>query len=212
MRSRRGARAVEWDGLENRCGGNSTQGSNPCPSARESSVREDFRRAFTDKNSCAIMFSKRKDMITANNEVKNDASPINILLVEDNPADVLLTAEALREAMVPHDLSVVNNGADAIFFLKRQGRYEGSPRPNLILLDINLPKKNGFEVLADIKEDRDLKRIPVIVLTTSSSRQDILKAYDLRANCYIVKPIELDDFFRVIRDTEHFWSGIAKLP
>ncbi len=151
-------------------------------------------------------------MITSSNELKKDVLPINILLVEDNPADVLLTAEALREGRVAHDLSVVNNGADAMYFLRRQGKFQKSPRPNLIFLDINLPKKNGFEVLADIKGDPDLRSIPVIVLTTSSSRQDIRRAYGLHANCYIVKPIELDDFFRAIRNTEDFWGGVASLP
>ena len=151
-------------------------------------------------------------MITAGDALRNDALPINILLVEDNPADVLLTAEALREGRVSHDLRVVNNGADAMHFLRRQGKYEDSPRPNLIFLDINMPKKNGFEVLADIKEDPELRSIPVIVLTTSSSKQDIRKAYGLHANCYIVKPIELDDFFKVIRTTEDFWGNIARLP
>lgn len=151
-------------------------------------------------------------MISSNNELKKDTLPINILLVEDNPADVLLTAEALREGSVAHDLSVVNNGADAMHFLKHQGKFEDSPRPNLIFLDINLPKKNGFEVLAEIKGDPDIRSIPVIVLTTSSSRQDIQRAYSLHANCYIVKPIELDDFFRAIKNTEDFWGGVASLP
>ncbi len=151
-------------------------------------------------------------MITSNDELKKDVLPINILLVEDNPADVLLTAEALREGRVAHDLRVVNNGADAMHFLRRQGKFGDSPRPNLIFLDINLPKKNGFEVLAEIKGDPDLRSIPVIVLTTSSSRQDIRRAYGLHANCYIVKPIELDDFFRAIRNTEDFWGSVASLP
>ena len=147
----------------------------------------------------------------------NDASMtgakmINILLVEDNPADVLLTAEALRESRVSHDLNVVNNGSDALAYVKRQEKYGDAVRPEIILLDINLPKKNGFEVLAEIKQDPDLKHIPVIILTTSSSKQDIRKAYDLYANCYIVKPIELDDFFKIINYIGDFWFTVARLP
>ncbi len=145
-------------------------------------------------------------------KLKSGSVPINILLVEDNPADVLLTAEALSEGGVSHYLNVVNNGADAIAYVRHRGKYADSLQPEIILLDINLPKKNGFEVLAEIKEDPELKRIPVIILTTSSSKQDILKAYDLHANCYIVKPIELDDFFRIIKYVEDFWFTVVRLP
>ncbi len=138
--------------------------------------------------------------------------PVNILLVEDNPADVLLTAEALREGGVSHELNVVNNGADAISYVRSRGKYSDSVLPDIIFLDINLPKKNGFEVLAELKEDPELKRIPVIILTTSSAKQDISKAYDLHANCYIVKPVELDDFFGILKSIEDFWFTIVKLP
>ena len=151
-------------------------------------------------------------MINLNNTLKNGPVPVNILLVEDNPADVLLTAEALREGGVSHDLNVVNNGADAIAYVRSRGKYSDSVLPDIILLDINLPKKNGFEVLAELKEDPKLKHIPVIILTTSSAKQDISKAYDLHANCYIVKPIELDDFFGILKSIEDFWFTIVKLP
>ena len=151
-------------------------------------------------------------MIGTNDRVKNNPVPINIFLAEDNPADVLLTVEALRESNVSHDLNVVNNGADALDYVKRQGKYADSLRPDIILLDINIPKKDGFEVLKEIKEDPNLKRIPVIILTTSSSKQDISRAYDLHANCYIVKPIELDDFFTIIKKIEDFWFSVVRLP
>ncbi len=151
-------------------------------------------------------------MIGVNGRVKNNPVPINIFLVEDNPADVLLTVEALRESNVSHDLNVVNNGADALAYVKRQGKYADSLRPDIILLDINIPKKDGFEVLKEIKEDPNLKRIPVIILTTSSSKQDISRAYDLHASCYIVKPIELDDFFTIIKKIEDFWFTVVRLP
>jgi chemotaxis family two-component system response regulator Rcp1 len=151
-------------------------------------------------------------VINLNNTLKNGPVPVNILLVEDNPADVLLTAEALREGGVSHELNVVNNGTDAIAYVRSQGKYSDSVLPDIILLDINLPKKNGFEVLAELKEDPELKRIPVIILTTSSAKQDIAKAYDLHANCYIVKPIELDDFFGILKSIEDFWFTIVKLP
>jgi chemotaxis family two-component system response regulator Rcp1 len=137
---------------------------------------------------------------------------INILLVEDNPADVLLTMEALKEGDISHELNVVNDGAEAIAYLRRKGKYTDAVLPDIILLDINLPKKNGFEVLAEIKEDQRLKSIPVIILTTSSARQDIRRAYDLHANCYIVKPLDFDAFLNVVRSIEDFWLSVARLP
>jgi len=151
-------------------------------------------------------------MLTTDNKSRYDTVPVNILLVEDNPADVLLTAEALKEGSVSHDLNVVNNGSEAVAYVKNQGEYKDAARPDIILLDINLPKKNGFEVLAEIKGDAALRHIPVIILTTSSSKQDVFKAYDLYANCYIVKPIELDDFFRIMRSIGDFWFSTAQLP
>ena len=137
---------------------------------------------------------------------------VEILLVEDNPGDVRLTQEVLRDGKVRNNMSVVMDGVDAISFLQQTGEYAGAPRPDIILLDLNLPKKDGREVLADIKADPDLKHIPVVVLTTSSAEQDIFRSYDLHANCYITKPVDLDQFIRVIRSIEDFWLTIVKLP
>lgn len=138
--------------------------------------------------------------------------PIEILLVEDNPGDVRLTIEALKEAKVINNLTVVKDGIEALAFLRRQGAYAAAPRPHLIVLDLNLPRKDGREVLADIKADDTLKRIPVVVLTTSQDEQDVLKSYNLHANCYITKPVDLDQFVRVVRSIEDFWLGIVVLP
>ena len=138
--------------------------------------------------------------------------PIEILLVEDNPGDVRLTIEALKEAKVINHLTVVRDGVEALTFLRRQDPYAAAPRPHLIVLDLNLPKKDGREVLADIKADDTLKRIPVVVLTTSQDEQDVLKSYNLHANCYITKPVDLDQFVRVVRSIEDFWLGIVVLP
>lgn len=145
---------------------------------------------------------------------KNDsaATAIEILLVEDNPGDVRLTREALKEGKVFNRLSVVEDGAEAIEFLCRRGPYMDAPRPDLILLDFNLPKKDGREVLAEIKTDPNLRRIPVVVMTTSRAEEDILKAYDLHANCYITKPIDLEQFLGVVKAIEDFWLSIVKLP
>jgi len=137
---------------------------------------------------------------------------IEILLVEDNPGDVRLTQEVLRDGKVQNNMSVVMDGVDAISFLRQTGEYAGAPRPDIILLDLNLPKKDGREVLADIKADPDLKHIPVVVLTTSSAEQDIFRSYDLHANCYITKPVDLDQFIKVMRSIEDFWLTIVKLP
>ena len=138
--------------------------------------------------------------------------PIEILLVEDNPGDVRLTIEALKEAKVINSLTVLKDGVEALAFLRRQGEYAQAPRPHLIVLDLNLPKKDGREVLAEIKADDSLKRIPVVVLTTSQDEQDVLKSYNLHANCYIAKPVDLDQFIRVVRSIEDFWLGIVVLP
>ena len=138
--------------------------------------------------------------------------PVEILLVEDNGADVRLTKEALKEGKVLNNLSVVANGVEAVDFLRRKGKYADSPRPDLILLDLNLPKKNGREVLGDIKQDPDFKRIPVVVLTISKSEEDIMKSYNLHANCYISKPVGLDKFIDVVKSVEDFWLTIVKLP
>jgi CheY-like chemotaxis protein len=134
------------------------------------------------------------------------------LLVEDNEADVRLTQEVLRDSKMRNNLIVANDGAEAMARLRRQGRFKNSPRPDLILLDLNLPVKDGREVLAQIKEDSDLKRIPVVILTTSKAEEDILKTYNLHANCYITKPVDLDQFVTVVTYIEDFWLAIVKLP
>jgi CheY-like chemotaxis protein len=144
--------------------------------------------------------------------VSPDARPIDILLVEDNPGDVRLTIEALKDGKVRNRLNVVQDGVEAMVFLRQEGKYAGAPRPDVILLDLNLPKKDGREVLAEIKADEHLRRIPVVVLTTSSSEQDILKTYDLHANCYITKPVDLEQFIEVVKGIEDFWLTVVKLP
>ena len=138
--------------------------------------------------------------------------PIEILLVEDNPGDVRLTQESLKENKVCNAMSVVEDGLEAIAFLRQEGSYSDVPRPDLILLDLNLPKKDGREVLAEIKNDPDLKRIPVVVLTTSKAEEDIIRMYDNYANCYITKPVDLDEFISIIKSIENFWVNIVKLP
>ncbi len=138
--------------------------------------------------------------------------PIEILLVEDSPGDVRLTHEALRDAKVQNTLHVVPDGMEATFFLWRHGKYANAPRPDLILLDLNLPKKSGREVLEEIKQDPSLKSIPVVILTTSAAEGDILSSYQLNANCYITKPVDLDQFLKVIKSIDRFWLTIVKLP
>ena len=138
--------------------------------------------------------------------------PINILLVEDNPADVRLTVEAFKEGKVTNKLHVVGNGEDAIAFLKQDGKYSNAPCPDLILLDLNLPKKDGREVLEEIKKEPVLKRIPVIILTTSKAEEDILKTYNLHANCYINKPVDVNEFISIAKSIENYWLTIVKLP
>jgi CheY-like chemotaxis protein len=138
--------------------------------------------------------------------------PANILLVEDNPGDVRLTIEALRDAKVRNNLSVVGDGVEALRFLRREGKYSDAPRPDLILLDLNLPKMDGREVLAAIKADEALRTIPVVVLTTSRAEQDIAKSYALHANCYVTKPVDLDQFLHVVRSIEDFWLSIVTIP
>ena len=138
--------------------------------------------------------------------------PIEILLVEDSPGDVRLTKEGLKEAKVRNNLHVVCDGVEAIDFLRKKGKYTTMPRPDLILLDLNLPKKDGREVLAEIKSDETLKNIPVVVLTISEAEEDILKSYNLSANCYITKPIDFNQFITVVKAIENFWFTIVKLP
>ncbi len=138
--------------------------------------------------------------------------PINILLVEDNPGDVRLTVEALRDAKVSNNLAVVPDGAEALSYLRRENGYAGANRPDVILLDLNLPRKDGREVLSEIKEDESFRRIPVVILTTSKAEQDILHSYALHANCYITKPVDLEQFMTVVKSIEDFWLTIVKLP
>jgi CheY-like chemotaxis protein len=142
----------------------------------------------------------------------NAVRPIDILLVEDNPADVRLTREALKEAKVLNTLHVVEDGMAALEFLRKRDQYAGSPAPDLILLDLNLPRKDGREVLAEIKQDENLKRIPVVVLTTSRADEDIVRSYNLHANAYVTKPVDLKQFLDVIRAIEEFWLAVVTLP
>jgi two-component system, chemotaxis family, response regulator Rcp1 len=138
--------------------------------------------------------------------------PVEVLLVEDNPGDIRLTQEAFKDGRILVNLSVATDGVQAVDMLNRRGQYTSSPRPDLILLDLNLPRKNGREVLVEIKADEELKRIPVIVMTTSKAEQDIHRAYNLNANCYITKPVEFDEFLKVVRSIEDFWLTIVTLP
>ena len=138
--------------------------------------------------------------------------PIEILLVEDNPGDVRLTQEALGEAKVRNNLAVARDGVEALEYLRRQGPFESAVRPDLILLDLNLPLKDGREVLAEIKADPELRRLPVVVLTTSTAEKDILESYNLHANCYISKPVDLEQFVGIVSSIEDFWLTIVKLP
>jgi CheY-like chemotaxis protein len=138
--------------------------------------------------------------------------PVEILLVEDNPGDLRLTREALKGAKVRNNLHVVMDGVEAMAFLRREGKYAEAVRPDLILLDLNLPKKDGREVLAEIKADDNLRRIPVVVLTVSQAEEDILKSYNLHANCFISKPLDFLQFTKVVRSIENFWLTIVKLP
>lgn len=144
--------------------------------------------------------------------MQNLEKAVNILLVEDNPGDARLAQEALKENKVANTLHWVDDGVKAIDFLRNNPPYADAPRPDVILLDLNLPKKDGREVLAEIKDDPDLKRIPVVVLTVSQAEEDILRTYNLHANCYITKPLDLDRFLEVVRQIEDFWLTIVKLP
>jgi CheY-like chemotaxis protein len=140
------------------------------------------------------------------------AKQIEILLVEDNPGDVRLTRETLKDTKVLNNLSVAEDGEKALAFLRRESPYEEAPRPDLILLDLNLPRMGGREVLAEIKADAKLAPIPVVILTTSKAEEDILKSYELHANCYISKPVEFDGFVKVVRSIEDFWFTVVRLP
>jgi len=140
------------------------------------------------------------------------ARPVHILLVEDNAGDIRLTREALKEAKVRNRLDAVMDGEEAMAFLRKRGEYARAAKPDVIMLDLNLPKKDGLEVLKEIKEDPNLRRIPVVVVTTSKAEKDIVKCYDLHANCYVTKPVDLAQFLEVVRSIEDFWLTIVKLP
>lgn len=140
------------------------------------------------------------------------STPVEILLVEDNPGDVRLTREALKEGKVRNNLSVVDDGVKALAFLRREGEFEQAPRPDLILLDLNLPRMSGREVLAEVKSDPELRSIPVVILTSSQAEKDVVKAYELSVNCYVTKPVDLDQFVTVVKSIEDFWFSIVRLP
>jgi len=143
---------------------------------------------------------------------KDFGKPIEVLLVEDNPGDVRLTKEALKEYKMQLNLNVVGDGVKALSFLRQEGEYTTAPRPDLILLDLNLPQKDGREVLAEIKEDENLRVIPVVILTISQDEEDVLKSYGLHANCYITKPVDLEQFIKVVKSVEDFWFTVVRLP
>jgi len=140
------------------------------------------------------------------------AKSIEILLVEDSPGDVLIAREALSEAKLLNTIHVAEDGVEAMDFLHKRGKFADAPTPDLILLDLNLPRKSGREVLAEIKADKNFKYIPVVVLTTSSAEEDILKSYNLHANCYVVKPVEFESFVQAVKSIEHFWFSVVTLP
>ena len=146
------------------------------------------------------------------NNLQFDGKPIVILLVEDEPGDAYLTTEALKSAKIINHVHLVEDGVQAMAFLHREGPYADAPRPDLILLDLNLPRKDGRQVLAEIKHNPSLNSIPVVVLTTSSADEDVLQSYNLRANCYITKPVDLEQFMSVVKATQEFWLSIVKLP
>jgi len=139
-------------------------------------------------------------------------APVEILLVEDNPGDVRLTLEMFKETKVANKITAVGDGVEAMAYLRREGKYAGATRPGLIVLDLNLPRKDGREVLREIKRDEDLRTIPVVILTTSRADEDIFKSYNLHANCYITKPVDLSQFMKVVGSIEEFWLTVVKLP
>ena len=145
-------------------------------------------------------------------QTQDESPPVEILLVEDNPGDFRLTQEALHEGKVYNNLHWAKDGVDALDFLKRRGKHANAPRPDIILLDLNLPKKDGREVLSEIKQDDDLKAIPVVILTTSQAEEDVLRSYDLHANCYVTKPVDLEKFIVVVKSIDAFWLTVVTLP
>jgi chemotaxis family two-component system response regulator Rcp1 len=142
----------------------------------------------------------------------NRGEPIEILLVEDSPDDAEMTMDALRDGRLRNRITHVEDGIEAMAFLRRNGKFASSPRPDLILLDLHMPRMNGREVLAEVKEDPDLRRIPVVMMTQSKDEQDILAAYNLHVNCYVTKPVDMDQFIVAVKSIEHFWFSIVKLP
>jgi len=144
--------------------------------------------------------------------VRQDGTPIEILLVEDDPGDVLMTQEAFEDHKVRNRLTVVSDGSEALSYLRREGQYADAVRPDLVLLDLNLPRRDGREVLAEIKKDEELCRIPVVVLTTSAADEDIMRSYQLHANAYVTKPVDFDRFITVIRQIDEFFVSVVKLP
>jgi len=144
--------------------------------------------------------------------MEQDARPIEVLLVEDNAGDVRLTIEAMREGKVLNHLTVASDGEEAMAILRGEGEFHGCPTPDVIFLDLNLPKRDGREVLAEIKSDQHLRRIPVVILTTSRAEEDILRTYNLHANCYITKPVDLEQFIKVVRSISDFWFEVVRLP
>lgn len=144
--------------------------------------------------------------------IKENIRPIEILLVDDNPGDIRLTQEALKESKVFNNLHIVEDGMEALEFLRKKGRFKNEITPDIILLDLNLPKINGQEVLTEIKNDELLKKIPVVILTISRAEEDILKSYELHANCYITKPVDMNQFIKIVRSIENFWFSIVRLP
>ena len=141
-----------------------------------------------------------------------DTRPIDILLVEDDPGDVLITKEALEHSKVTNSLHIVDDGEQALAYLRHEGEYADSTRPDLILLDLNLPRRDGREVLAEVKADPELRRIPVVVLTTSKAEEDVLRSYDLHANAYVTKPVDFDRFIEIVRQIDEFFVSVVKLP
>ena len=145
-------------------------------------------------------------------DMKNKFKAVEILLIEDNPGDVRLTVEALKESKIINNLNVVDDGIEALSYLQKEGIYKDKPRPDLIILDLNLPKKDGREVLGEIKSEDSLKQIPIVILTTSEAEEDIIKSYELHANCYITKPVNMEQFIKVVKSVSDFWFSIVMLP
>ena len=145
-------------------------------------------------------------------EARIRTKTVEILLVEDNPADVRLIRETFKDFKIQNNLSVAKDGVEAMAFIKKEGDFFSAPRPDVILMDLNLPKKSGFDVLAEIRQIPELKRIPVVILSTSDSERDILKSYDLHANCFVTKPVGLDEFIKIVMSIENFWLSIVKIP